>query len=228
MKRKVHAFTLIELLYAAVLSSLLVGSTTSLLYFVSRRIGVDAANAATTTQANDVVEDISRGIGQATACYAYPAANYATTGHAVLDCVQPSLGTDRVGEGILESVAPTAIENDGTETFSSGNHIYFYFSDQSGTLFGANGFIDGSLFWRAVGPISNPIADSDWSLTNGSSRWPLIENFTVINSPLARSTTISITASSLARRFATAGPAERPQELSRITIVRTILWRSLN
>jgi hypothetical protein len=214
-----RATSLVEALLAISLAAGLTLACATLYAFVSSRLMKDGTQAAVLNQANALAEDLTTAISQSRLC------TTVTSGSVTaLRCHLPSTGADFNIDGLIDRPTPLISDPDGTERYQTGNYVWFYMANSSGTWGSA-----GTYLWRAKPTTTSSPAiadlDSNWSLYySGSSRWNLIDSVTFSIDPGRQTTTFTIRASSLNRAERSASGLPTGGDNYQVAITRTVRW----
>jgi type II secretory pathway pseudopilin PulG len=213
--------TIIEILVGLIMVVVLTFAATSLYGFSVNRVMADTSQTAVYAQASSLADELTDVISLSTNCVTVTSGT--VTG---LKCSYPDTGTDKDGDGVFDTVQPSSVSALGTETFNVGKYIWFYMSDSTGTW----GTV-GTYMWRAKPTTSaNPIAgdlDANWAkYYGGAGRWNLIDSVSFSVDATNHCTTFTINASSLNRAERSASAETSTSNNSKLSITRTVFWRS--
>src|SRR2546423_251599 len=118
---KRRGMTLIEMALALSLTALIIGVLTVLYGFTMERLAHATADFAASDDAFLASNDIGTVIRNANTCTTVTSGS--VTG---LKCTMPSTGTDKDGDGHLDSWTLTAVSRRGYEKVTLGKRIWFY------------------------------------------------------------------------------------------------------
>lgn len=214
--------TIIEVLIGTVMVVALVLGTASLFGFVAQRVSADTAQSAVCTQANALADELTKFISQAKTCD-LPVSGSITA----LRCQMPANGVDTDQDGLADSFSPTSYDyTTDTETFATGKYVWFYMSDTTGT-WGST----GTTFWRASPPTSANPTSSDFNTNwakyyGGNARWNFIDSVSFSIDVPNEKVTFTISASSLNRAERSASAEAGTSNNAKVSITRTVFWRS--
>lgn len=215
------AFTLTEVMVAAAVGSVLLGSSTTLYVLLAQRTTADTAANLALAQATQLADEITEVIDKAVIV------NIATaSGRQYAIATLPNGGADADGDGVMDAFSPNAVSPEGLLSYANGQIIAFHWSN-SGQMTEAAGLNSGSHFWRSFSPPAGGAtsADTTFSRTNGTPRWNLVESVTWVNDLASRATTFTVTAR-VRNRDQARPPANTPaDQSSATTVTRTVTWR---
>ncbi|MES1227853.1 MAG: prepilin-type N-terminal cleavage/methylation domain-containing protein [Armatimonadota bacterium] len=198
-----RGFTLTEVMFSSVIGGVVISACATLFFAVGQRMNVNAPRTLVTSQVNLLADEID-----AQARNAVDATILTVGTHQVLQLRVANTGTDIDSDGVPETVTPTSIASDGSETFSkltANTKVYsFYWSGSTGVAYtvasGVATRTDGSYLWRGLDDglttlvVSGSGIDSKWSWIGDRSRWNLIKSVTYAYDSGDRVLTYTITA----------------------------------
>lgn len=213
--------SLIEVMLGIVMVTVLTLATTTLYGFCVQRVMAETTKSSVVTQVSQLADEISSVISNSKACTTVTVGS--VTG---LRCTIPDSGLDKNGDGVLDRIDPTSVDTSGNETFNTGEYVWFYMSDATGA-FGTT----GTLVWRAQCPTSaNPGAgtyDTAWAkYYGGNPRWKYVDSISFSIDTVNHCTTFTINASMLNRNESSAASETSTSNNSKVTVTRTVFWRS--
>jgi prepilin-type N-terminal cleavage/methylation domain-containing protein len=220
---KQRGFTLVEMMFATMLTGILVGALVTLFVFVSNRAQYVLAENAAMMQANSLAQQLEFHIDSATNCTVGSNVNGNT-----LKCDLPATAVDKDNDGNPDSFGITGVTNTGTPRTGRGQRVTYYWGNTTGAQVAATG--SNRWFWRAWKSDDSipgaPDRDAKFGTYYGgaSSAWNLIESVSFTQDTTNRTVTFTIVASKLAA-------AERKAEASqndrgyRFTLTRTVPYQ---
>lgn len=218
-------FTLTEMLYASLVGTILLGSSSSLYILVSKRTNEDASLNLAIAQSTQLADEMQEVIENALSC------SVGSSGtRSYLNCTLPTNGTDQDNDGVMDRFPPVSITPDGLPQFSAGQIVAFYWSDNSGEIAPGGTFKDGPDLWRSFSASTGGSTGADrfWSRIGDSTRWTLIDDVNFVTDFGNRSTTITIKSRVLNRSPRRATAADAPDQKAEYTLTRIIPWRNAN
>ena len=151
-KRYVRANTLIELLLVMALTVTLMIVMTTLYAFVAYRTSDSVSQYNSYRQMDQFFKALEETLNGAKDC---STGNFGSQ-RIYIKCEMPDKGTDRDGDGILDSYLPTSVNKMNQEVFGTGMYVWYYNSDSTGRP-GNYG-----IYWfRAVRSNSSTITDAN-------------------------------------------------------------------
>jgi len=176
--RRLRANTLIELLLVMTITVTLMIVMTGLYAFVAYRTSDSVSQYNSYRQMDQFFKAVEETFGGAVS---YTVGNFGSN-RIYVKCAMPNLGTDRDGDGILDSYIPSSVNKMNQEKYDIGKYVWYYNSDITGKP--GNG---GFYWFRAVRSDSNSIVigdiDKSWSwLSSGQPRIYLPANIVFDNS----------------------------------------------
>lgn len=216
-----RGFTLVELMITTALVAMVIGVLASLYFYTFNRTVRGVSEVSAVLQAQMLLDRMEVSVSQA--CEAQLVSSGGVT---ALKLTMPSTGTDRDGDGVLDSFTPNSVSRRGIAKFTRGKRVWYYMSDASGA-FGT----PGSLIVQAArNDDSNPTgADvvATFSKTGGQYRYPLLESVGFsLDSPV-ESVAITVRTSSLFRNENSAGvSATENSDNTIVTLSRKVCWRN--
>lgn len=216
---KKAAFTLVEMTLVLALTALVVGVMTVLYGFTMERLAHATADFAATDDAFLAANDIGKLVAGANSCVAVTAGTI--TG---LKCTMPATGTDKDGDGHLDSWALGNVSRRGLEEVRLGKRDWFYLSDSTGA-FGT----PGTILWKAersddLNPTTSDAISKYANLTRTQLRYPFISNVTFTVNSAAQTVTYTVTAGSLIRAARTPGAEASNVSYTHVE-TRTSFWK---
>jgi hypothetical protein len=154
----------------------------------------------------------------------YSSSTVTLNGVTGLKCIMPSTGTDKDGDGHLDSWTLAAVSRRGYEKISLGKRVWFYLGDSTGT-FGTS----GTILWKAersddLNPTGSDAITKYSYLTSTRLRYPLISSLSFSVNSAAQTVTYTVVAGSLTRAERTPGTEASNQSYTH-TETRTAFWR---
>lgn len=218
-----NGFTLVEMMFATMLTGILVGALVTLFVFVSSRAQYALAENAAMMQANSLAQQLEQHIDVATNCTVGSNVNGGT-----LKCDLPSASVDRDGDGKPDAYGISGVTNTGSPRTGRGQRVTYYWGNTSGAQVAATGV--NRWFWRAWRTDDSIPGNADRDVQfgtyygGGSSAWNLIESVSFAQDTTARTVTFTIVASKLAaaERKAETGQINRAY---RFTLTRTVPYQ---
>lgn len=217
-----RGFTLVELMLAAVLTVVVVGTVTLLYGYTFSGISNAATTFATNDQAAHALDTISSTVAQSVSC-----ATVNSGSQTALKCLTPAAGSDTNGDGYAEDFQPSTTSRRGVERYAPGNRVWFYFSDSTGAFGSA-----GTTLWRAQRPDDETPtaldADAYWTFYRGSARprHGLISSLSFVVDATRKTVTITISSSSLLHTERLPASTTAPSQTVTTTLSRTVAWRN--
>ena len=218
--RKRTAFTLVEMALVLTLTALIIGVLTVLYGFTIERLAHATADFAASDDAFLASNDIGTVIKNAYTCTTVTA-----SGVTGLKCTMPSTGTDKDGDGHLDSWTLASVSRRGYEKVALGKRDWFYLGDSAGA-FGTT----GTILWKAersddLNPTSSDAITKYAYLTSTRLRYPLISSLALSVNSSNQTVTYTVIAGSLTRAERTPGSEASNQSYTH-TETRTAFWRN--
>ena len=217
--RKRSGFTLVEMALVLTLTSLIIGVLTVLYGYTMERLAHATADYAASDDAFLSANDIGTVVRNAYTC-----TTVSSGGVTGLKCTMPSAGTDKDGDGHLDSWTLSSVSRRGYEKVTLGKRVWFYLGDSTGA-FGTS----GTILWKAersddLNPTSTDAITKYAYLTNTRLRYPLISSLSVTVNSATQTVNFTVVAGSLIRAERT--PGSEASNLSYThTETRTAYWR---
>ena len=211
--------TLIEMTLVLSLTALVIGVLTALYGFSMERLAHATADFAATDDAFLATDAIASTVKDANSCAAV-----AVNGVTALKCTMPASGTDKDGDGWLDSYNVSTVSRRGYEQVGLGMRRWFYLSDSTGAIGNA-----GTVLWRAqrsddLNPTTSDI-DHKFAYISGTNlRYPMITALSFSVNSSNQTVTVTLSAGSLTRAARTPG-SEASNQSYTVTQTRTAFWR---
>jgi len=228
MRRK--GFTLVEVMTASALTTVVVGAVVLLYGFVAARTSAATARLALVSQASTLASEMQATIRDACSV------EVVTQGSvSALKCVMPAAGEDTDADGQYDRYLPSKMSATGQERFTKGNRVWFFFGPEDGT-FGKT----GTVLCRAVtnDDAYPTAANLDQKWTFGYSKTPrfsLITGMSMSVDPVKKLVSLSFSGSSTigdddegkgANEEESFEPGSDVRQKYDIVLSRTIFWRN--
>lgn len=216
---KRSGFTLIEMTLVLGLTALVIGVMTVLYGFTMERLAHATADFAATDDAFLSANDIGNVVAGANSC-----STVTSGGVTGLKCIMPATGSDKDGDGHLDSWTLANVSKRGLEEVTQGKRDWFYLSDSTGA-FG----VSGTILWKAersdaLNPIASDAISKYANLTSTQLRYPFISSVTFSVNSAAQTVTYTVTAGSMVRAARTPGTEATNAEYTHVE-TRTTFWR---
>lgn len=214
--------SLTEIMYASVIGSILLGSSTTLYLLISQRTQKDAARAMALSQAVMLADDMTDTIGKARSI-----AIGVSGPRQYVYFVLPGNASDANGDGIGDFFQPESVNLDGSLNYIAGQNVAYYWSDDGWVSVG--GVVSqGRDLWRSQSALTGGStgADIHWARHgNGTSKWNLIDDVRYVYDATNRIVTITITASAKNRNLSRGNSTQASEEHAAVTITRRVRLR---
>lgn len=216
-----RAFTLVEVMITTALISIVIGVLVTLYFYAFTRSTRGVTEVAAVLQVQALLDRMDNQIAQACDVQIVTSGPY-----TALKCTMPQSGTDRDGDGVLDSYTPNSVSRRQIAKYARDKRVWYYMAGATGAFATA-----GNIFWQAVrSDDSNPTsADAIQSFTYAPGniyRWSLLDSVTYAI-VASKSVTVTARTSTLARKeqAAGAGVAESGDNYV-VTIMRKTCWRN--
>ena len=218
--RKRAAFTLVEMSLVLTLTALIIGVLTVLYGYTLERLAHATANFAATDDAYLSSNDINDVVRNAYSC-----TTVTLNGVTGLKCTLPANGSDKDGDGKLDSWMLTSVSRRGLEKVATGKRVWFYLGNTTGA-FGTT----GTILWKAersddVNPTASDANSRYAYVTSTRLRYPLISSLSFTVNSSAQTVVTTVVAGSLTRAERTPGSESTSMSYSH-TETRTSFWRN--
>lgn len=219
---KRSGFSLAELLITTALMALVIGTLSSLYFFAIDRTTRGLTETAALLQAQELLDRMEHVVAQATDCSVQTNA-----GQIGLKCRMPLSGTDKDGDGILDTYTPNSVSRRQIAKYTQGLRVWFYQADATGN-FGVAGTI---VYQAARNDDVYPVgANTKAGFTNTGGnmyRWNLVDSVTYTVDTPPESATITVRTSSLTRRGTAAGATTaETRDNYVVNLSRQVCWRN--
>lgn len=213
------------MLYASLVGTVLLGSSSSLYFLVSKRTNEDASLNLAIAQSTQLADEMQEVIENALTCFVGSSGT-----RKYMYCTLPINGTDHDNDGVMDRFPPSSITPDGLPQFVAGQNIAFYWSDDSGAIAPGGTFKDGPDLWRSFSSSTGGSTGADrfWSRIGDTTRWTLIDDVNFVTDFGNRSTTITIKSRVLNRSPRRATATDAPDQKAEYILTRVIPWRNAN
>lgn len=221
-------FTLVEVMMASALTTIVVGAIVLLYGFVASRTSAATARLALLSQATTLASEMQATIRDACSV------EVVTQGSiSALKCIMPANGVDSDGDGQFDRHLPSKMSATGQERYTKGKRVWFYFSAEDGTFGKA-----GTVLCRAVtNDDSYPIPanlDQKWTFTNSKTpRFSLIGGLTMSVDSVKKLVTLGFSGSSTIAAVdggtegkSAASALSDVRQKYMLVLTRTIYWRN--
>ena len=216
---KRSGFTLVELSLVLSLTALIIGVLTVVYGYTMERLAHATADFAATDDAYLAANDIGTVIRSAYSC-----STVTSNGVTGLKCIMPANGSDKDGDGHLDSWTIASVSRRGLEKWAQGKRVWFYLGDSTGA-FGTS----GTILWKAersddLNPTTSDAITKYAYVTSTRLRFPLISSLSFTVNSAAQTVTFTVVAGSLTRAERTPGSEAANQSYTH-TETRTAFWR---
>ncbi len=216
--------TLLELTLAIALSALIIGAVASLYAFVVIRSGGSGAHSALLFQSRRVLGDIASTVRQSVNCQVITSG-----GNTGLKCLLPVKAVDLDGDGVTDRYDPNIVTGFGIPRYgSTGARVWFYKASTSGNFTSPGPILFKAIRFDDALPTGSDV-DKAWTYyySTGPSQTNLIDSLTFAVDSAQKLTTITLSASVLAReeRSAQGEPVSSSYDRYTITLTEKAFWR---
>lgn len=222
IKCKQRGFTLVEVTLAMTLSALVIGVTTMAYAHTVVKTSRAMAQTNVLLQVQTFLDEVDRTVANAISCQLV-----SSGGKTGLKCIMPAAGSDKDGDGVLDTYKPASVNRRQLAKYSPGKRVWFYQSDATGA-FAAS----GAITWKAVRsddvlPTAGD-ALSKWAYYSGTSRakFNLVDQVGFALGADSQSIVTTVRASSQVRSERIMTTAMASASDYAISLSRTVSWRN--
>lgn len=217
-----RAFSLVEVLITTVLISIVIGTLASMYFYAFTRSTRGVTEVAAVLQVQALLDRMDNQIAQA--CDV----QIVTSGPGVaLKCTMPLSGTDRDGDGVLDTYVPNSVSRRQIAKYTRGKRVWYYMAAPPGNFGTA-----GNIFYQAVrnddaNPTTADVVNTFSYAPGNAYRWTLLDSVGFALDGASESVTITARTSTLARAERSAGAATAESgDNYVVSVARKTCWRN--
>lgn len=226
MRKKQHGFTLIEMVLAVSLTSIVLVAGTRMFSFSLGETSKAQTKTALGLQATDLLNRIREEISTSMYCE-----TRTVTGGTALLCAKPDQSNSLNGDAWPDEWLPSTVLSEGVPRFRPGRYSWLYQSDGSGNPNAASGtFVSRLASTRDLFTLTGNTLDTKFldnpSQSGTQNPWSALQSIQFTPDPLTRSVTVTVVLSSRIGNPQVVSTSATGSSVMRITETRTFFWRN--
>ena len=217
-----RGFTFVEVMITTALISIVIGTLATLYFYAFTRTTRGVTEVAAVLQIQGLLDRMDNQIAQA--CDV----SIVTSGPGIgLKCTMPLSGTDKDGDGVLDTYVPNSVSRRQIAKYTRGKRVWYYMAAAPGNFGTA-----GSIFYQAVRnddalPTSANVVNTFSYAPGDVYRWSLLDSVAFAIDGTNESVTVSARTSTLARAERSAGVATvEAGDNYVVNVTRKTCWRN--